>query len=325
MLANQVVDTTLLPPADRFDFWNELVSAETAPAHISSPHMDDFVAYARAIDLGRVRLTALRYPSLHSTRPARLVRRSEADLYQLALPTTGRSTLTQDRRQAQLNPSEFTFLDTSRPHVAVHSALGRELAATVTVQIPHRELPLPPDRVRRLLAARIPADRGMAALLAQYVRRIAEHPEQYQPGEADVLGGVAADLIAATLAQHLDVEAALPAEVRQSTLRAQITAFIERHLADGELTPQAVAAAHHISVRSLHRLFADEETTVAAMIRTRRLERCRRDLANRLLADQPVQAVAARWGFPDKAHFSRLFRAAYGCSPREYREASRRA
>lgn len=325
MLPNEVVDTRLLPPADRFDFWHQLVMRETVQAHVSSPHLDDFVAYARAVDLGRVRLTALRYPSLHQARPARLVRRSQADLYQLALPITGRSALTQDRREVQMNPSEFTFLDTSRPHVAVHSALERELAATVTVQIPHRELPLHPDRVRRLVAARIPTDHGLAALLAEHVRRIAEHPEQFRPADAAVLGTVAVDLIAATLAQHLDIEAALPVEVRQSTLRAQITAFIERHLADGNLTPQAVAAAHHISVRSLHRLFADEETTVAAMIRTRRMERCRRDLANPLLADQPVQAVAARWGFPDKAHFSRLFRAAYGCSPREYREASRRA
>ncbi|MEV0214766.1 helix-turn-helix domain-containing protein [Micromonospora sp. NPDC050695] len=35
-----------------------------------------------------------------------------------------------------------------------------------------------------------------------------------------------------------------------------------------------------------------------------------------------MQAIAARWGFADKAHFSRVFRAAYGTSPQAYREST---
>lgn len=52
VLPNLVVDTTVLPPADRFAFWYALVAQETAPAHISSSQLDNFVAYAQAIDLG---------------------------------------------------------------------------------------------------------------------------------------------------------------------------------------------------------------------------------------------------------------------------------
>ncbi|MDG9673642.1 helix-turn-helix domain-containing protein [Micromonospora sp. DH14] len=55
-----------------------------------------------------------------------------------------------------------------------------------------------------------------------------------------------------------------------------------------------------------------------ASIRAKRLAQCRRDLANPLVR-QPIHAIAARWGFRDKAHFSRLFRARYGRSPQAYR------
>ncbi len=319
MLPNLVVDTTVLPPADRFEFWYALIAQETAPAHISSGHLDNFVAYAQAIDLGRIRMTSLRYPSLDSVRPAKLVRRTEGDVYQLALPLTGRSTLIQDRTESMLEAgNHFTLLDTARPHVARHSADGPGLAHTITVQIPHASLPLAPDRVRRLLATPLPSHLGVGGLLAHHLRSIAAHPEQYQPAQAEVLGGVALDLLAAALAQYLDIEDTLSPEARHTALRARVVDFIDRHLDSDELSPRSVAAAHHMSLRSLHRLFEGEATTVAELIRSKRLEQCRRDLANPLLR-QPIHAVAARWGFREKAHFSRLFRARYGRSPQAYR------
>ncbi|SCF19617.1 helix-turn-helix domain-containing protein [Micromonospora mirobrigensis] len=319
VLPHHFLDTTVLPPPDRLASWMEMVAQDLAPAHITTPHRDDFVASARLVDLGRIRLTALRYSSLRSDRPARLVRRTEADVYQLALPLVGRSSLTQERQDAQVGTAEFTFLDMARPYLAVHDGAGPQLAATLTVQVPHRDLPLSPDRVRRLLATRISTDTGMAALLAQLLRRVATRPHEYAAAQAGPLAGIVLDLVAATLAEHLDREGDLPVQVRQGALREKIVAFVEQHLDDVRLTPAAVAAEHHISLRTLHRLFADQPAGLAALIRDRRLERCRRELRNPLLAGQPVQAVAARWGFGDKAHFSRLFRARYGCSPREYR------
>ncbi|MBB5958104.1 AraC-like DNA-binding protein [Saccharothrix tamanrassetensis] len=100
----------------------------------------------------------------------------------------------------------------------------------------------------------------------------------------------------------------------------RIQAFIDARLADPELTPERVAAAHHVSTRQLYRLFESEGTTVARWIRDRRLERCRRDL----IADRVgVGVVGARWGMPDSSYFSRVFRQTYGCAPREYRRAGR--
>jgi AraC-like DNA-binding protein len=37
------------------------------------------------------------------------------------------------------------------------------------------------------------------------------------------------------------------------------------------------------------------------------------------LNTEVVAAVGARWGYPDPAHFSRLFKASFGLSPRDYR------
>jgi AraC-like DNA-binding protein len=103
---------------------------------------------------------------------------------------------------------------------------------------------------------------------------------------------------------------------------ARILRFIDEHLADADLSPEVIAGAHHISVRYLHKLFRDEGTTVGRWIQRRRLEECRRDLVRGLRARRTIASVAGRWGFLSATHFSRVFRAAYGMSPSEWRDAA---
>jgi AraC-like DNA-binding protein len=97
-------------------------------------------------------------------------------------------------------------------------------------------------------------------------------------------------------------------------------AFIDDHLSDPNLTPNAVATAHHVSTRTLQRVFQGNGLTVSGWIREQRLARCRRDLADPRLGQRPVHAVAARWGYVDAAHFSRAFHAAYGIGPLAFRQ-----
>ncbi|WP_356948507.1 helix-turn-helix transcriptional regulator [Streptomyces sp. P9-2B-2] len=80
-----------------------------------------------------------------------------------------------------------------------------------------------------------------------------------------------------------------------------------------------VAAVHHISLSSLHRLFQGEDLPVAAWIRHQRLERARRDLTDPALRHETIHEIAARWGFSRAADFTRAFRTHYGMPPRDCR------
>ncbi|MFC5827363.1 hypothetical protein [Nonomuraea insulae] len=65
--------------------------------------------------------------------------------------------------------------------------------------------------------------------------------------------------VTAALASALDVPSALPPEIRRRGLPAQIHAFIRQNLGDARLTPDAIAAAHHISLRYPHKLFTPKD------------------------------------------------------------------
>lgn len=321
------VDTAWLPPADRFDFWQDLVARQSTTATIRSAYTDDFTASARVLDLGTLRLGVWRYPPLELIRSARMIDSGDPELYHLALPLSGRGVVTQQRREAPLDPSAFTLVDTVRPHGSRLRADGATPSAaveTLTVLVPHRALPVAPHRLAELFTAGIPARTGMGALLAAFLRRIVAHPEQYATADVPHLDRIALDLIAGALAGRLDVTRELPVDTRVTGLRVRVAAFVRRHLTDPGLSPAAVAAAHHLSLRSLHRLFEGTGTTVGGLIRAGRLERAARDLADPALRRLTVAQIGARCGFTHPAHFSRAFRSAYGWSPGEHRQRAAR-
>src|SRR5438067_604248 len=136
------------------------------------------------------------------------------------------------------------------------------------------------------------------------------------------LAGNVLDLLGTVLTERLDTTPPDPDRAHRA-LMLQITSFIEEHLGEADLAPAQIAAAHHISLRQLHKLFHASGTTVAGWIRQRRLEHCGHDLRDPRWCGRPVAAIGARWGYPDPAHFSRLFKAAYGVGPRDYRASVR--
>jgi AraC family transcriptional activator of tynA and feaB len=108
------------------------------------------------------------------------------------------------------------------------------------------------------------------------------------------------------------------AESVRPALRASIERYIDRHLLDGAVTPAAIAAAHWVSIRTVNRVFSATGQTVGEVVRARRLARARAEVT---ASDRPISEIAHRWGFSDTSHFSRTFKAHYGYSPTDYRNA----
>jgi AraC-like DNA-binding protein len=101
----------------------------------------------------------------------------------------------------------------------------------------------------------------------------------------------------------------------------RICQIIETQLSRPDLDLEMVARADGISTRALQKLFASAGQSFSTYLRTRRLERCRLDLASPVAASLSISEICFRWGFNGSAHFSRAFRDQYAISPREYRKA----
>ncbi|MFE7302747.1 helix-turn-helix domain-containing protein [Streptomyces sp. NPDC057579] len=313
--------TDVVEAPERFALWEEATAQSHMRNRLRSNDCDDFRGRMRGLDLGEVRVSALAYSHLEIARTAKLIRHSDPEVYLINYFLAGEGIISVDGDDTALHTGDLVVIDSSRPYRGeVRAVPGRW--SHVTVQIPRGLLPLPERTVQGLFACPISGRRGMGGMFARWLADLNERAGEFTPTDIPCLASVTLDLLVSVIARCLETEEALGPETRRSALRAQINVFVEQHLADPAMSPQMIADAHHISLRHLQQLLAEENTSPAAWIRHRRLERCRLDLANPGLNACSIRAIAERWGFADPTHFSRLFRATYEMTPRDYRNLS---
>ena len=287
-----------------------LAASGLPPLHTRRNVGDNFRASLAVRDVGPLRLVDLVTPAGQCFRDTRSVRDTDDGMCQIEVVAEGRVLVEQDGNQAELGPSDLVVIDPARPVRLTSTATN-----SLTLMVPRQLLRLGRDDLARLAAVRVRGDHGPGALVSSLVRGTARSVAGLRAAEAARWGNALVELVAVALSAQLGGAS----RATDDSLRARILAFIETRLPDRGLTPASVAAAHHISVRRLHKLFEGQPSTVAALIRRNRLDKCRDALADPACRQLTVAAVAARWGFTDPAHFSRLFKTAYGHTPAEER------
>jgi AraC-like DNA-binding protein len=303
------------PHARRADRWRETVYATFSGLDIRLDRVPDERDEIILGQAGSVQVIESRSGPGQALRTARHIRQHDPGRYLLFVQSEGSDIGEQFDHCTEYRPGDLGLVDLSAPLRCTYTD-----RRAVMLSYPKALCPLRESEVASLAGMRIDGTSGTAALISGLVRQLPRHLETDDLAASAQVGAAVLDLLHTGLAAQLDRTGSVDAGARRRALRTRCRAFIEDHLADPDLTPAAVAAAHHISLRYLHRLFEDTGDGVAGLIRRRRLDRCRGDLLDPSLLDRPVAAVGARWGFGDPAHFNRTFKGAYGLPPAGFRQ-----
>ena len=311
-----VLDTRSLERTDRFEAYRETVSKTFVPLTPHAPlATDGFACRLDSHTVGSVQVTTIRATPHAVVRTPTAARHGDEAYFKLGLQMSGSARLDQDGRQAELGPGDFAIYDTTRPYRLEFLSDYR----IMVVMFPQSLLRIPRRRIDQITARSVSGRTGLGALLSPVLAGLESDVETGVKAGAHLSGAVI-DLIAACFAGD---EQAGPPSARRDQLMTTIFAHIEANLSDPRLDVPSIAAANHISASYLQKLFAAESISVAAFIRERRLERCRRELANPSNGLRSAASIAAQWGFQDPSHFSRLFRNTFGMTPGDCRVAGR--
>ena len=308
------MSTEQLFTTDRFGDWMDAVCRTFVALEAMPADDTPFRAGIDVTDLGDTVFTELHATAQRVDRRPVDIARSTVECAILLLQQSGTMVVAQDGREVSLVPGTATIVDTTRPY----AFSVREPIRQIVVHCPRHRLSGRLRSMRAVTAACIAGDSPTGALLAGTLAILARERRRLSPLHAEAVGRYVLDLLATSLEATPEAGASVPSHASAALLN-RIKAYLRDNLADPDLAPAQIAAAHSISLRHLHRLFHESGDTVGSAIRRARLERCREELLDRRLPARSVTEIALRWGFNDSAHFSRAFKARYGLSPRMMR------
>ncbi|MDQ7908092.1 helix-turn-helix domain-containing protein [Phytohabitans sp. ZYX-F-186] len=309
-----VLDTADIPPGERVEAVYAAMVAASVPSYVIHEDPRGGVRTRLEVwDLGAANVFTARSTGIRLLRTPKQAKQDAAPVIALSLQRAG------DGRHEQLGfrqvvaPGELLMVDLSAPYDFSWSGEG----AAGCVQVPIDQVGLPVDLIRR--AAVNLRTSPLYGLVTNHVAQLVQDAERLSADPAaDVLGRASIELVRALLASAAGAEPHTRA-VLAETLPTQVRAYVRQHLADPDLRPATIAAAHNVSLRYLYKVCAQADFSLEQWIIGERLRGAREELLRPESRGRTIATVARRWGFSDPTHFTRRFRDTYGLTPSEYR------
>ncbi|MFK4227008.1 helix-turn-helix domain-containing protein [Streptomyces sp. NPDC019890] len=305
--------TTVPNVPEQSERFEQVASDSFAPLRIRPHKRPDATSSAgtlRSAKPGEVLVTRITGGPCTVLRTRSLISSGDQELVKVTLYSRGRAGVEQDGRQCLPGAGDLVVYETTRPY----ELRFWDPFDIVVLGIPRTLLGPHSNRLAARTASPVPTGSGGGRLAATLLRDAASDLDACTGSGGVHLAEALVSLVLSALAEQ--PVAACPAD----HLAERILSHCLSHLSDPRLSPESVARAHHVSVRYLHKVVQQRGVTLASWIRSRRLERIRRDLADPALADRSVSVVAAGWGLLDATHLSRSLRAEFGQSAAEIRK-----
>jgi AraC-like DNA-binding protein len=287
-----------------------LLATRFTPYGEALPRVD----FANRIMPGLRVLTATYAGVRHESVPVKGGQQGTADLF-LCMILNGTSLARRRGREVVLSDGDavlitsgegaWTFTSSSSVNVA-----GLRLSRSALA-------PLAPnldDAVMR----RISRDAVGLRLLRKYLEIVADDEVLATPASQRTIISHLYDLAALTLGAKYDegfTKIRSVCAVRLAAIKADIVA----NLYDGNLNATMVAMRSRVTVRYLHKLFANEGITYSEFVLSQRLARAYGILRNPLHLHRAISKIVFELGFNDLSYFNRTFRRSYNATPSDVR------
>lgn len=243
---------------------------------------------------------------------AHSISRSVADpRFVFCLQVSGRGTIEQQGRQAEIRQGEVSLYRADAPYELVFPEAGERVGIAVSADA----LGIAPARLDRLAGTVLDAASPLISSVAQSIIDYECTLHRVSGAHRTPLLDLIVSALRATVA-GLSEEA--PPNPR-TRLYEHAVSYIEDSLDDPGLSPATVSKALFVSPRSLQQAFAESGRGVARLIRERLLERAVRELTDPTFTHLPISEIARRAGFSSASHFADLVRRRFGEPPSEIR------
>lgn len=305
---NDVNDREIVP------FWHDVICKTYVPIDCRFEIGPDFKAKMSLKRYGRTDLSHIISQAAQYERNEQHIRKSDNDDYLVTLMTKGQTIVEQMDRSCKIGPGDLCLLDTARPYRFDYPLPYQ----AIHLKVPRDELDRRLPDAGTVAASRVAGGGSYARLAATMLQSTVElladdtnAPRQIEP--------TLLDLIALAFDESFADQDKSSDRYAQIVTRAQT--IISERLFDPGFDISNVPMAIGVSSRSLYRAFAQQGSTPARYLATKRLEVARDMILSARFSS--VSEVAMACGFNEFSHFSRAFKTHFGITPRDMMEQAR--
>ena len=306
-------DTHLLPQRERQHYWKGVIDQAYFPLQLQFKDPARLHGHLSQCQLGRLGISRLESSATCFKRVQKQIDESEP-YFLITIPVANQVQFSQANHTVICNPGAFILERSDLPYEFSYQQDNALWVIRVPVSMLRSRIREP----ERFLYMEFDKQQGMGAVFYQFMKSVVQQFAYTDESCHGVLSQQLIDLLAHSLENDDRVLMSSEASIRNAHLR-NIETFVRDNIQRSDLSPDMIAASCNISTRYLHKLFKDSDQTVSQWIKELRLQ----SVLNDIKVDTgrtTLAEIAYRWGFTDQAHFCRLFKARFGCTPKQMRE-----
>jgi AraC-like DNA-binding protein len=312
-----LLNTDSMAATDRAEAVTSAMREMSITSYVNPEDSDDIVAARMDVwAFGSASILRSALSGIQLMRTAKQARSCPSSNLAISVQEIGPARWHQHGEQRVIRPRQLLITDENSPYEFSWTGRGASQCLFVSLDDLGLSHDLICDASSRLHTSPI------YELMVNHITGLTRHANELSTGPAaSELGTVSVELARALVASAAH-ETRYRRDALAITLLTQVRGYIRQHLAEPDLTPESIAAAHNVSVRYLYKACAAADFSLHRWITSQRLQGAREELAEPASQHRSIAMVAQRWGFSNPTHFSRRFRASYGISPRDWRQTA---
>ena len=310
-------DSEYCPPSEAFSFFREVICSIFMPWSPEFKSEDAFEGRVKGSVFGDKSIARINISPLVAVRNVTSVANSTVDGFYANFVLSGEAHVEQAGHSSIARQGDLVVYDTARPVVmSSRSDLRYEDIAFLIPKRCFSHIPDAEDHFGNIVVER----RRLISPLYSNLMFLAQNMQSMSKDELISLYDSFVSLLPLAVSCNGKLRDDGMDAAQGNCLWQEIKDFLDRNLAEPELSPATAAQHFEISVRYVHKLFARNGTTFGAYIAAKRLDNIRDDLISPTCRNLPISSLAFRWGFRDLSSFNRAFKRHFDCNPRHYRE-----
>lgn len=273
------------------------------------------------IPLGQLTLVRFFGEGIHwADRRIEHVRRLNADDFLFYLPHDSVVTITQRGTTSRFAAGKVGFVNTRDAYRGKLESAGRGSFESTHIIVPGSVLRSRFPGIDDLAGQAIEIGQSLHGVFSAYVSAIDNADCELASPQHLALSNILFETICSVSEYALRSRSTGSTRI-PPTQRAleRIQTFALTNLTNPGLSVTMIAERLNMSPRYVHSAFEDTKWTAKSWIKHRRLLECRKAIRSPSMTGRTLTEIAYSWGFSDFSHFSRCYKAKFGCSPKHDR------